>query len=628
MIQLAALLRKNIDVKAHDAATSPHNLKPLPTAAQRNAGNYPKGKMRVGGLNISIENPAGSVRNPKWHPMSAHYGYVRGSGAQADGGLLDVFVKPNTPHDWSGNVFVIDQAKPEGGHDEFKCMIGWEDEASARRAYLNHYPHGWENNIRYMRVMALPEFKDWMKPAAKSLIHGLLRKEFDEAQHPRDENGRFGEGAGKPQHSPEQLAIWAKERKDRERKQSIESAKLREEEKKLNDRNASAFKTQGSAVSFTASELSSIEAYYLAGDRFGAMAEGRNAAVNAIERECIKRGITIDKISSSDSGKGKSIYVKTSSEIIRVSDHELPITPERETNRAQGLKGRWDREIITTDWRSTSVTDYMKEISNNHNKSLAHPLLHKALPKRIKAMPKAALKAKQKALAATLAKYLKAQGKRIAAQIAAHAVEKVLLQTILRKALTPAQIIAAIKLKDWDALVNEHMTPEIEVAFKAAGMFAGAQLGVDEPITNLVNDRAVKYAAERSAELVTNIDDSTRDMLRATVADAIENGMASRDLAKAIEENRAFSPERADLIASYELGQALEEGNMAMWKESGVVTGKAWVTAEDEIVSDDCQANAEQGVIPIDEEFQSGDMQPLAHPMCRCSSYATTEPIE
>jgi hypothetical protein len=57
-----------------------------PTEAQKEAGNYRKGHTRISGLDISIENPAGSVRSGQdrsgkpWSvEMGAHYGYIRGT---------------------------------------------------------------------------------------------------------------------------------------------------------------------------------------------------------------------------------------------------------------------------------------------------------------------------------------------------------------------------------------------------------------------------------------------------------------------------------------------------------------------------------------------------------------------
>lgn len=73
------------DAAAHEAATSPTNKLPEPSAEQAKAGNYQKGHIAIGGLDISIENPQGSFREDKEHTppqwrneiKNAHYGYVR-----------------------------------------------------------------------------------------------------------------------------------------------------------------------------------------------------------------------------------------------------------------------------------------------------------------------------------------------------------------------------------------------------------------------------------------------------------------------------------------------------------------------------------------------------------------------
>lgn len=162
----------SVDVAAHEAATSPNNSAPAPTEAQREAGNYKKGHARIGGLDISIEHPEGVARRAFWPKLKAHYGYIRGTEGR-DGDHVDVFVKPGTPDDYNGPVFIVDQQKKEGGFDEHKTMLGYADEASARAAYLAAYPKGWKG-LGGVTQMDMPAFKTWLadgdksKPAGKS----------------------------------------------------------------------------------------------------------------------------------------------------------------------------------------------------------------------------------------------------------------------------------------------------------------------------------------------------------------------------------------------------------------------------------------------------------------------------
>jgi hypothetical protein len=163
-----------VDAAAHAAATSPHNDLSEPSDAQKAAGNYKKGHVRVGGLDLSIENPEGSTRsghdrdgNPWTSQLKAHYGYLRGSKA-ADGDHLDVFIKPGTPPDFDGMVYVVDQVEPSTGKfDEHKAVLGAADEADARAIYAANYPADWKG-LRNVTTLPLPAFKAWAEsPAAK-----------------------------------------------------------------------------------------------------------------------------------------------------------------------------------------------------------------------------------------------------------------------------------------------------------------------------------------------------------------------------------------------------------------------------------------------------------------------------
>lgn len=153
---------ETVDAAAHEAATSPKNELPAPSDAQKEAGNYKKGHVTVGGLDISIENPAGSKRRPEWPTMKAHYGYIRGTVGK-DKDHVDVFVKPMTPESWDGTVFVVDQKKAGNGHfDEHKVMIGYPDLAAAEKAYRNSYTAGWDG-IRAITPTPFAEFKTWLE---------------------------------------------------------------------------------------------------------------------------------------------------------------------------------------------------------------------------------------------------------------------------------------------------------------------------------------------------------------------------------------------------------------------------------------------------------------------------------
>lgn len=156
-----------------------------------------------------------------------------------------------------------------------------------------------------------------------------------------------------------------------------------------------------------------------------------------------------------------------------------------------------------------------------------------------------------------------------------------------------------------------------------------SQMGItdiSDDIVDRVNERALNWATNRAAELVSFDDSvdpllaqSTRDMLRATIADGIKNNIGMPEIAKQIEQNYAFSEERAHVIASTEITSANSEGALSSYREAeeaGVSVKKSWLRLGD--ACSICVGNAEAGAIPLDEPFPSGDMAPGAHPYCRC----------
>lgn len=167
------LLGTPVDQAAHAAATSPTNDRPEPTQAQKEAGNYKLGHIKVGGLDISVENPAGSVRRgvdkdgtPWESTLQHHYGYVKGTLA-GDGDHSDVFVKPGTPEDYSGPVFVVDQIDPSTGKfDEHKSIIGASSADEATAIYQANYAPGWKG-LAAITQLPLDAFRSWVKDGTK-----------------------------------------------------------------------------------------------------------------------------------------------------------------------------------------------------------------------------------------------------------------------------------------------------------------------------------------------------------------------------------------------------------------------------------------------------------------------------
>jgi len=141
-----------------------------PTEAQAEAGNYKKKHIRYNGMEISIENPANSVRSGKgadgkeWrNKMNHHYGYIKRTLGK-DKDHIDVFIKPGTKE--TEKVFIVNQINKNKNFDEHKCMLGFDTKTAAKRAYLMNYEKGWDGCGSIVE-MPIDGFKKWVYSGRK-----------------------------------------------------------------------------------------------------------------------------------------------------------------------------------------------------------------------------------------------------------------------------------------------------------------------------------------------------------------------------------------------------------------------------------------------------------------------------
>lgn len=154
------------------APTSPA-MEKIDRAAQRaepwdySNPDQKKGRVRLHGLIILIENPRGSWRggvSPEGNPWSTelqdHYGEIaRSEGCDRD--PVDVFIGP---HPESEQVFIVDQVDKNGRFDEHKVVLGALDEADAQGIYLRNFEPGW-TGLGAIVQMDLAAFKEWLRDA-------------------------------------------------------------------------------------------------------------------------------------------------------------------------------------------------------------------------------------------------------------------------------------------------------------------------------------------------------------------------------------------------------------------------------------------------------------------------------
>ena len=202
-----------------------------------------------------------------------------------------------------------------------------------------------------------------------------------------------------------------------------------------------------------------------------------------------------------------------------------------------------------------------------------------------------------------------------------------------------SRILAELDMNGWSTLI-EPAQATLDAIYRDGAHVALQQIHFGDPdrLTSLLNERALQFAEARGAELVGMrnigskekpewienpeakwvITDSTREMLRTDVKTAIDEGWSTGKVKAELKENYAFSSSRAEMIARTEIARADVEGNMQAYRASGIVAGKEWVVGSEHDDDDECTSNAGQGVIGLDEPFESGDDAAPSHPRCVC----------
>lgn len=175
-----------VDDAARDVNTEP-------TDPQKEAGNYKKGHVKISGLDISIENPEGSTRRgvdrsgKEWsQTMNSHYGYVRGTKGK-DKDHVDVFVKPNTPAEYDGIAYVVDQINPDTKQfDEHKVILGASTADEAKKLYLENYKKDWKG-LGAISPMPMDRLKEWLKGDTTTPVAYRAKKDLVPAANKKDE---------------------------------------------------------------------------------------------------------------------------------------------------------------------------------------------------------------------------------------------------------------------------------------------------------------------------------------------------------------------------------------------------------------------------------------------------------
>ncbi len=198
-----------------------------------------------------------------------------------------------------------------------------------------------------------------------------------------------------------------------------------------------------------------------------------------------------------------------------------------------------------------------------------------------------------------------------------------------------------VTLLDLLHLLRQAARPE-DVFGEAPAMTLAAQTLIAELAVetafSLANPRAVAYLQQHGYGLISQIDAVTRGNIATIVNNGVAEGWSydriAQEISSLYSEMAVGKPQlhidsRAHLIAVTESGNAYEAGNSIVvtdLQDAGLQMQKKWLTVGDERVSDGCAENEAQGWIPFAQSFQSGHMQPLRFPGCRCTTLYRRRP--
>lgn len=144
---------------------------------------------------------------------------------------------------------------------------------------------------------------------------------------------------------------------------------------------------------------------------------------------------------------------------------------------------------------------------------------------------------------------------------------------------------------------------------------------------------AVKWLQAKEALQLSNykgsISEVTNRNIQRIIVEGLSTGESYSELAQRIRDQEdlgVFSTKRAERIAVYETGHAYEEGKLipvqefkAKYPERQVM--KIWQTVNDTKVTPECMSNQNEGWIPDEQPWGSGDMIPprSSNIGCRCT---------
>lgn len=210
------------------------------------------------------------------------------------------------------------------------------------------------------------------------------------------------------------------------------------------------------------------------------------------------------------------------------------------------------------------------------------------------------------------------------------------LQEMLRKSLRSEKDVPNLvqRMRETSGLLKEQLL-EMYTAASNLGVEVGQTLvetAVGMPTVKqdlplninwaMANVHVLEWAARESEAIFAELLGTNAKELSAELTLWLESGAPLSDLKKTLSKGRWFGKARGKMIAVTEVTRAYNEGNMAAYRESGVVTGKEFQTARDEHVCSIC-APLDGKITELEGTFETpfgieNFQKPPVHVNCRC----------
>lgn len=188
-------------------------------------------------------------------------------------------------------------------------------------------------------------------------------------------------------------------------------------------------------------------------------------------------------------------------------------------------------------------------------------------------------------------------------------------------ATTPAEWFATDAGTTWTGQFRTVLTDHYRKTWDVRGQGVLEELGIDA-VFQLENPDALAALDEIGLERVSGMNDVTHDQVLDILRAGVDNGDHPDVIASAIRAALdGMTVGRSNTIARTETAFAYSYSAIESYRRNGV-TRKLWLNAGDSKVDAPCNDFADNGSIPIDEDFGDGIGYPPAHPNCRCALIA------